>query len=277
MLVDSHCHLQDPKFKRDMPDVIASARAAGVTGMVTIGYDMPSSRRAIEIADEHEDVYAAIGVHPHDAKHVLQRDFDELERMADSAKVVAIGEIGLDFYRDLSPRDVQAQVFRDQLELARTLKLPVVIHSRDADDETHAILSEYEHQALPGWPKDRPLGVMHCYAGDLPLALRYINMGFVISIAATVTYPAAERTRAVAGGIPLRWMAVETDAPYLPPQSIRGQRNEPARVRDVADYIAKLRGETLDEVCDATALTTARLFGLGDIGAPSTDAPTRSS
>ncbi len=266
MLVDSHCHLQDPKFKRDMLDVIASARAAGVTAMVTIGYDMPSSRRAIEIADEHDDVYAAIGVHPHDARHVTQRDLDELERMADNAKVVAIGEIGLDYFRDLSPRDVQERVFRDQLELARNLKLPVVIHSRDADDESYAVLAEYEHQALPGWPRDRPLGVMHCYAGDLPLALRYVNMGFVISIAATVTYPAAERTRAVAGGIPLRWMAVETDAPYLPPQTIRGQRNEPARVRDVAEYIAKLRGEDVGHVCDETALTTARLFGLGNIG-----------
>jgi TatD DNase family protein len=144
----------------------------------------------------------------------------------------------------------------------------VVIHARDADEATFDVLAEYEHQALPGWPKERPLGIMHCYAGDLSLALRYINMGFVISIAGTVTYPAAERTRAVAGGIPLRWMAVETDAPYLPPQSIRGQRNEPARVLDVARYVADLRGESCDEVCDATALTAARLFGLGDIGVP---------
>jgi TatD DNase family protein len=266
MLVDSHCHLQDPKFKRDMADVIASARAAGVTAMVTIGYDMPSSRRAIEIADEYEDVYAAIGVHPHDAKSVTQRDLDELERMADSAKVVAIGEIGLDFFRNLSPPEDQDRAFRGQLELARNLKLPVVIHSRDADEATFEVLAEYEHQALPGWAHDRPLGVMHCYAGDLPLALRYLNMGFVISIAATVTYPAAERTRAVAGGIPLRWMTVETDAPYLPPQVIRGQRNEPARVRDVAECVAKLRGEDARVVCDETALAAARLFGLGDIG-----------
>ncbi len=143
MLIDSHCHLQDPKFKRDMSDVIAAARAAGMTAMVTIGYDMPSSRRAIEIADGYEDVYAAIGVHPHDAKTVTQRDLDELERMADSAKVVAIGEIGLDFYRNLSPPEDQHRVFRAQLELARKLKLPVVIHSRDADEATFEVLSEY--------------------------------------------------------------------------------------------------------------------------------------
>lgn len=265
MLVDSHCHLQDPKFKRDMADVIASARAAGVTAMITIGYDMPSSRRAIEIADEHEDIYAAIGVHPHDAKTVTQRDIVELERMANNAKVVAIGEIGLDFYRNLSPPEDQYRAFRAQLDLARSLKLPVVIHSRDADEQSFEVLAEYEHQAL-GWPQDRPLGVMHCYAGDLPLALRYMNMGFVISIAATVTYPAAEKTRATASGIPLRWMTLETDAPYLPPQSIRGQRNEPARVADVADYVAKLRGDHVNELREQTALTAARLFGLGDIG-----------
>jgi TatD DNase family protein len=264
MLVDSHCHLQDPKFKRDSGEVINSARAAGVTAMVTVGYDMPSSRRAVELADEYEDVYAAIGVHPHDAKTLTLRDIDELERLADHAKVVAIGEIGLDFYRNLSPPEDQYRAFREQLDLARNLKLPVVIHSRDADEQSFEVLAEYEHQAL-GWPQGRPLGVMHCYAGDLPLALRYTNMNFVISIAATVTYPAAERTRATAGGIPLRWMTVETDAPYLPPQSIRGQRNEPARVADVADYIAKLRGEDVNEVRNQTALTAARLFGLGDI------------
>ena len=249
-----------------MPAVITTARAAGVTAMVCIGYDMPSSRRAIEIADEHADIYAAIGVHPHDAKDLTDRDLDELRRMADSAKVVAIGEIGLDFYRNLSPHEDQDRAFRAQLDLARDLKLPVVIHARDADEATFDVLAEYEHEALPAWPKDRPLGVMHCYAGDLPLALRYIQLGFVISIAATVTYPAAERTRAVASGIPLRWMTVETDAPYLPPQPIRGQRNEPARVADVAAFVANLRGEPAETIREQTALTAARLFALGDIG-----------
>jgi TatD DNase family protein len=227
---------------------------------------MASSRRAIEIADNHPNVYAAIGVHPHDARTVTRHDLEELGRMANSARVVAIGEIGFDFYRNLSPREDQERAFRAQLDLARTLNLPVVIHSRDADEETHQILAEYERQALPDWPKDRPLGVMHCYAGDLPLALRYIEIGFVISISATVTYPAAESTRAVAAGIPLRWMTIETDSPYLPPQSFRGQRNEPARVRDVAHFIAELRGEPISEVCDHTAQTAALLFGLGDIG-----------
>jgi TatD DNase family protein len=251
-------------------EVIARAREAGVTAMVTIGYDMASSRRGIEIADSYEDVYATIGVHPHDAKTLKQRDLDDLRRIADSAKVVAIGEIGLDFYRNLSPRADQERALRAQLDLARVLSLPVVIHSREADEECYRILAEYEEQAMPDWPKDRPLGIMHTFAGDLPLALRYIEIGFVISISGTVTYPKAERTRAVAGGIPLRWMALETDAPYLPPQSKRRELNEPAYVRDVARFVADLRGEPLGEVCDGTAMTAAWLFGLGDIGEPST-------
>jgi TatD DNase family protein len=270
MLVDSHCHLQDRKFDKDRETVIQRAWDAGVTAMVCIGYDLDSSRRAIEIADWHENIYATIGVHPHDAKTLRPRDIDQLARMADSAKVVGIGETGLDFYRDLSPRDVQQQAFREQLELARRLSVPVVIHSRNADEETYSVLQEYERQALPDWPKDRPLGVMHCFAGDLPMALRCIELGFLISIPAACTYPNAERTRAVAGGIPLRWMAVETDAPYIPPQSKRGERNEPGYLTETVKCIAGIRGERFEEVADGTAMAAAWLFGLGDIGAPAT-------
>jgi TatD DNase family protein len=272
MLVDSHCHLNDRKFDADRAEVIHRAREAGVTAMVCIGYDLESSRRAVDIANSNESIYATIGVHPHDATTLRPRDIDELARLADSSRVVGIGEIGLDFYRNLSPQDTQRQAFRDQLELAHNLSVPVVIHSRDADEETYAIIAEYEQQALPDWPKDRPLGIMHCFAGDLPLALRYIELGFVISIPPTITYPNAERTRAVAGGIPLRWMAVETDAPYLPPQRLRGQRSEPACVADVVQCIANIRGDAFDEVADRTASSAAWLFGLGDIGEPTAEA-----
>jgi TatD DNase family protein len=268
MLVDAHCHLQDRKFSGDMEDVIVRATEAGVTAMVTIGYDMPSSRRAVEIANDHDNVYAAIGVHPHDARTLTQRDLDELARLADSSRVVAIGETGLDFYRNLSPQEDQHRAFREQLQLARSLSLPVVIHSRDADEQTYEVLAEHEAAALPDWPKDRPLGVMHCFPGDLPLALRLIEIGFVISMAGPVTYARSHTTRAVAEGIPLRWMTLETDAPYLPPQRIRGERNEPANVQDVAEYVAQLRGVSFAEVADETAQTAAWLFGLGDIGAP---------
>jgi TatD DNase family protein len=262
MLIDSHCHLQDRKYARDMEQVIARAFDTGVTAMVTIGYDMASSRRAIEIADMHENVYATIGVHPHDAKELRVRDVDELAKLASSAKVAAIGEIGLDFYRNLSPQDEQFRAFREQLAVAKAAKLPVVIHSRDADEEVFAVLAEYSEEARGVLPENRPIGVMHCYAGDLPLAMRYMKIGFLLSIAGPVTYAKSHATRAVAGAIPLSSMTVETDAPYLPPQRIRGERNEPANVKDVAEYVAELRGTPYAEVAEATAQTAARLFGL---------------
>jgi TatD DNase family protein len=273
MLVDSHCHLNDKKFDKDRDAVIQRAREAGLTAMVCIGYDMESSRQAVDIANSHDGVYATIGVHPHDAKTLKPRDIEDLARLANSAKVVAVGEIGLDYYRDLSPRDVQLTVFREQLELARSLSVPVVIHSRNADEQTFEIVADHEQQALAGWPKDRPLGIMHCFAGDLSLALRYIEIGFMISIPTTITYPDAERTRAVARGIPLRWMAVETDAPYLAPQRIRGRRNEPACIVDAVECIAEIRGAKPARVADGTAMSAAWLFGLGDIGEPASEAP----
>lgn len=268
MIVDSHCHLQDPKFNQDGEDALRRAREAGVSTLVVAGYDVASSRRAVGLADSHDGVYATVGVHPHDAKDLTAKQIDALSRMADSARVVAIGEIGLDFYRDLSPRDVQRSAFQEQLDLARSRKLPVVVHSRNADEQTFEMLAAYEREMIHEWPRDRPLGVMHCFSGDLMLALRYIEIGFVISIPATCTYPNADRTRAVAGGIPLRWMTVETDAPYLPPQARRGQRNEPAYLADTVKHIAELRGESFATVADGTAMAAAWLFGLGDIGEP---------
>ena len=273
MLVDSHCHLQDPAFDADRDEVLERARRAGVSAFVVVGTDLESSRRAVDLADSHSDVYATVGVHPHDAKHLDARTMGALERLADSPKVVAIGEIGLDLYRKLSPPEAQMDALRRQLDLARHLSRPVVIHSREADEETYSVLASYEQQALPDWPKDRPLGVMHCYAGDLMLALRYIQIGFVLSIPGTCTYPKGERVRAVAGGIPLRWMAVETDAPYLTPQSHRGHRNEPAYLVDTVARIAELRGDTFDGIASGTAVATARLFGLGDISAEGRSAP----
>ncbi|HEU4759958.1 MAG TPA: TatD family hydrolase [Dehalococcoidia bacterium] len=265
MLVDSHCHLHDPEFDADRDAVLQRAREAGVSAFVTIGTDLESSRRAVDLADSHENVYAAVGFHPHSAKEMTRADTDALWRLADSPKVVAIGEIGLDFYRNLSAPDVQRGAFLQQLELARALSLPVVIHSRDADEETFETLARYEAKALPDWPKDRPLGIMHCFAGDLMLALRYIQLGFMVSVPGACTYPKADRLCAVAGGIPLRWLAVETDAPYLPPQSQRGRRNEPAYLAETVQRIADLRGEPVQEVCDRTASATAWLFALGDI------------
>ena len=269
MLVDSHCHLQDRQFDADRDAVLERARAAGVSAFVVVGTDLESSWRAVDLADSHSDVYATVGVHPHDAKGVDERTMGALERLADSPKVVAVGEIGLDYYRKLSPPEAQMDAFRHQLDLARRRSLPVVIHARDADEETYDVLAAYEEQALPDWPKDRPLGVMHCFAGDLMLALRYIQLGFMLSVPGTCTYPKAERICAVAGGIPLRWMVVETDAPYLAPQPQRSRRNEPAYLVQTVEHIAELRGDSFEEVASRTAVAAAWLFGLGDIGEPS--------
>ncbi len=266
MLIDSHCHLQDPQFDADRRAVLQRARRNGVSALVLVGTDLETSRSALDLADSLEDVYVAVGFHPHSADEMTQRDVDTLWRITDSPRVVAIGEIGLDFYRNLSPPETQRRAFLQQLELARNLNLPIVIHSRQADEETYDILSTHAEQALPNWPKDRPLGVMHCFGGDLTLALRYIQLGFVVSIPGTCTYPNAERVRAVASGIPLRWMAVETDAPYLPPQHRRGKRNEPAYLKDTVERIAELRSESFNEVANRTALATAWLFALADIG-----------
>jgi TatD DNase family protein len=266
MLVDSHCHIQDFEFDADRDQVLDHGREVGVSAFVAIGTDLESSWRAVDLADSHSDVYATVGVHPHNAKDLDGRTLGALERLADSPKVVAVGEIGLDYHRNLSPPEAQQDAFRRQLELARRLSLPVVIHAREADEEAYGILASHEEQALPDWPKDRPLGVMHCFAGDLALALRYIQIGFMLSIPGTCTYPGADRVCAVAGGIPLRWMAVETDAPYLTPQSRRGQRNEPAYLVETVTRIADLRGDTFENVATRTAIGAAWLFGLGDIG-----------
>jgi TatD DNase family protein len=265
MLVDAHSHLQDPQFDADRDEALDRARAAGVSAFIVVGTDLRSSLLAVDLADSHSDVYATVGFHPHNAKDLDDRALGAVQRLADSPKVVAIGEIGLDFHRMLSPRDVQLAAFRAQLDLARRLSLPVVVHARDADAETYDIIAAYEEKALPDWPKDRPLGMMHCFAGDLTLALRYVQIGFMLSVTASCTYPSADRVCAVAGGIPLRWMTVETDSPYLPPQARRGKRNEPAFLPETVARIAELRGATADEVATATAQATAWLFGLGDI------------
>ncbi len=262
MLIDSHCHLQDEQFDRDRAEVMNRAREAGVQAFVVIGTDLRSSEQAVELASRQPDVYATVGVHPHDATTLDDATLSRLRDLAARPKVVAIGEIGLDFYRNLSPPEDQRRAFREQLELAAELGLPVSIHSRDSEEETFAVLSERQSR-ITGWPSSRPAGVMHCFSGDIPLAMRYTEMGFLVSIPGTCTYPKAERTRSVAATLPLGWLAVETDAPYLAPQPHRGRRNEPAFLRDTVQYIAQLRDEAFETVAAAASLSVTRLFAMG--------------
>ena len=272
-IIDSHCHLQDPKFDGDHGAVVRRSREAGVSALVVVGYDLESSRRAVQLAQSFDCLYATVGIHPYDSKMLTPAGIDALSRLAANPRVLAIGEIGLDFYRNLSPPDRQCQAFREQLDMALSLRLPVVIHARDADEETFDILSVYAESVKDECPPNRPLGVMHCFAGDLALALRYIKLGFLISIAGTVTYPNAHRTRAVARGLPLASVVIETDAPYLTPQSRRGQRNEPAYVVETARFIADLRNERFERIAESTSANAAHIFAIDRVSEPAGERP----
>ena len=259
MFVDSHCHIDGPEYDADRDDVIARARGAGVTTMLNVGTGDPHSgafERAVALAEHHREVYCAIGVHPHDAKL-----FDEAaeKRLVDLAKqstrVVAWGEIGLDYHYDHSPRDMQREVFRRQLRLARQLDLPVVIHSREADDDTIAHLKD----ELAGYGR---AGVMHCFGGSLQMAEKAIELGFFISFAGNLTFKKAGDLREVARQLPLERLLIETDCPYLTPVPFRGKRNDPARVVETAKFLAELKDVTLEEVGRVTTENFATLFGV---------------
>ena len=277
MFVDSHCHIDGPEYDADREEVIARARDAGVTTMLNVGTGDPHSgvfERAAALADQYREVYCAIGVHPHDAKLF---DVAAERRLIDLAKqisrIVAWGEIGLDYHYDHSPRDVQSDVFRRQLAIAREMNLPVVIHSREADDDTIAILREELRES--GGTGVPPLnhaqdarattaraGVMHCFGGSLQMAEQGFELGFFISFAGNLTFKKADDLRAIAHELPLERLLVETDCPYLTPVPFRGKRNEPARVVETAKFLAELKGVTLEEVGRATSDNFERLFGV---------------
>ncbi|WP_334110355.1 TatD family hydrolase [Thermodesulfitimonas autotrophica] len=252
-LTDTHCHLDDERYETDRAAVVARARAAGVTRLVTVGYDLASSRRTVELAAALPGVYAVVGVHPHDAAGVSPEYLEELRRLAREPCVVAIGEIGLDFYRDLSPRPAQREVFVAQLNLARELGLPVVIHCREALGEVYAILRR-EAVGLSG--------VMHCFSGGWEEARRFLALGFYLSVAGPVTFAGARRPVEVVRQMPIERLLLETDAPYLAPVPHRGKRNEPAYLVHTAQKVAEIRGISLEELAAATTANAARLFGL---------------
>jgi TatD DNase family protein len=277
MFVDSHCHIDGPEYDADRAEVIARAHEAGVTTMLNVGTGDPHSgafERAIELAERHSEIYCAIGVHPHDAKHF---DGAAEQRLIDLAKqstrVVAWGEIGLDYHYDHSPRDVQREVFRQQLRIGRSLNLPVVIHSREADDDTISILREElaeRDTVVP--PVDHApdaratnQGVLHCFGGSLKMAQQAIDLGFYISFAGNLTFKKADDLRNIACALPLDRLLVETDCPYLTPVPFRGKRNEPARVVETAKFLADVKGVAFEEVGRVTSASFARLF-LADNG-----------
>lgn len=263
ILVDTHCHLDAQQFEGDPVEaILARAAEQDVVRAVNIGTDLGTSHSSLELASLHPALYATVGVDPNDAAGFDDAALAALRELTTRPKVVAIGEIGLDYYWDAVPRDEQARVFQRQLDLAASLGLPVVIHCRDAHADTERMLLDWSESArADGAYADRPCGVMHCYSGDLAEAERLVEAGFMISLAGVVTFKNARELQAVAAALPLDALVLETDAPYLSPHPHRGQRNEPARVRSIAAFVAELRGIPLPELARATSQNAARLFG----------------
>jgi len=257
VLVDSHAHIGARRFDSDRDKVMERAREAGISFVFDVGSDLESSKTAIGLSQQYDEVYAVIGFHPHNASRMRSGDIERLAELTQQPKVVAIGEIGLDFYRDLSPREVQIESFKRQLELAEKLGLPVVIHSRDAQQEVLGILTDWAERS----EQDKPLGVLHCFSGDTELAERYIEMGFFVSIAGPVTYRNSHAVD-VARDIPLEKLVVETDCPYLAPHPYRGKRNEPSYLSFVVEKIGQIRGMPSELVAEQTANNVLQLFRL---------------
>ncbi len=250
-MIDTHAHLSSSKYRGDLPAVLKRARMAGVVAIISVGYDMPSSEASVRLADLEEDVFAAVGIHPHDARKLDEEALAKLEELCQHPKVVAIGEIGLDFYRNLSPRKIQEKAFRDQIRLARQLDLPIIVHDRDAHSKVIEILRSEKVSN----------GVMHCFSGDLNVARQAVAMGLYISFAGPVTY-GGKKAAQIVRRIPEDRLLVETDCPYLAPVPHRGKRNEPAYVRFVAERLADLLGKSLEEVDAITDANARRLFNL---------------
>jgi TatD DNase family protein len=254
-LFDTHAHLHFPDYADDLDAVLERAHEAGVRGMVTIGTDRETNQAVVELARRLPDVWATVGIHPHDAGEALEADFAEMEKLARSeAKVVGFGEMGLDFFRNLSPPEAQREVFRRQISMARELGKPVVIHCRDAHHETLAILAEERAREIGG--------VMHCFSGDVEIARRCLDLGLFISLAGPVTYKNARALPEVARFVPEDRLVVETDCPYLPPTPHRGKRNEPAYVVLTAAFVAELRGVAPEALGAAVTANAATLFGI---------------
>ncbi len=256
-LIDTHCHLDWNAFDPDREAVINRAVEAGVRRMITIGVDVPSSRRAIEIAEQHESVYAAVGVHPNDCDDFDVAKLREIRSLAQHPKVVAIGEIGLDFYWKKVEHDAQARAFRAQLELAAEIKKPVIIHSREAAPDVVMMLEDFaQHTA-------GLIGTLHSYFDDLAIAQRAFALGFFIGVTGPITFKKSDREREIVKQVPSDRVLLETDAPFLTPVPHRGERNEPAYVRHVAEMIAKVREQPSEEIARQSTQNAERLFGLG--------------
>ena len=252
MLFDTHAHLDDKRFDDDRDELIRGLPERGVSRVITPGIDVDSSKKCVDLADKYDIVYAGVGIHPHEASKLEDNYLDQLRTMAQNKKVVAIGEIGLDYYYDFSPRDIQKQRFIEQIELAAELKLPIIIHNRDSHEDMLNILREHK-DLING-------GVMHCFSGSWEMAKIVLDLGLYISLAGPVTFKNAKKPVEVANNIPLDRLLIETDSPYLTPVPYRGKRNDPGHVALVAQKIAEIRGITAEEVGRITTENALNLF-----------------
>ncbi|MBW8000847.1 MAG: TatD family deoxyribonuclease [Planctomycetes bacterium] len=254
-LIDTHCHLTFKQLSGDIAGVLQRSRAAGITGWITVGTDAEHNRKCVELAERFDDVYATVGIHPHDAKDVTDETLEELRELAQREKVVAIGETGLDFHYNFSPPEIQREVFIKHLAIAREYNLPVIVHSREAFDETIEILDEHG--------KDIKRLVFHCFGGSAEQAKIVIDRGYYISFTGVVTFKNASGVREAVSAIPLERLMVETDCPYMSPEPMRKQKvNEPALMIHTAKYLAKLKEMDLTDFCEKVSSTSRDFFGI---------------
>ena len=256
MYIDTHVHLNADQYEEDIDEVIQRALEAGVEKMVVIGFDRKTILKAMELTEQHAFIYAVVGWHPVDAIDCTEEDLEWIESLTAHPKVVGIGETGLDYHWDKSPRDIQQEVFRKQIRLAQKVNLPIIIHNRDATADVIRILREEE--------AEKTGGIMHCFGGSVETAKECIDMNFMISLGGPVTFKNAKTPKEVATEIPLEYLLIETDAPYLAPHPYRGKRNEPAWVTLVAEEIARLKNLSVKEVADETTKNALKVFNISN-------------
>jgi len=252
MLFDTHTHLNAEQYNEDMETVIEHAQKEGVSYMAVVGFDRPTIKKAMEIAEKYPFIYAIVGWHPVDAIDMTEEDLKWIEQLASHPKVVALGEMGLDYYWDKSPKEIQKEVFRKQIRLAKKVKLPIVIHNREATEDIIEILKEEQASEVGG--------IMHCFSGSPEIAKECLKMKFYISLGGPVTFKNAKKPKEVAKEVPLDKLLIETDCPYLTPHPYRGKRNEPAYVKLVAEEIASIKGISVEELASLTTANAKKIF-----------------
>ena len=253
MLFDTHVHLNSHLYKEDLEEVIQRGIEAGVTRLAVIGFDEPSNARAIQLSEAYECIYAVVGIHPSDARSATAASWPLLREQLKHPKVVALGECGFDYYHDTSFNDIQHQVFKKQLEIAKEMHMPIVVHMRDSVEDTYDMLHEHGTGLT---------GVIHCYSGDIHMMHQFLDLGFYIGLDGPVTFKNAHGVHEVAKAVPMDRLVIETDGPYLTPAPYRGKRNEPAYVSYVAKKIAELKGISYEEVCKMTTENGLKMYNL---------------